>query len=242
MSERFVCPPDHKHGENATCYTGHRCGCADCRGHMRDRTFYTRHMVAAGRMVTQTPVDATGSRRRLQALMALGWSQSQLAMRLGTQQQSLSKLIRFQELVMPSTAAKVTELYEQLWDQHPVPASKGELISVRRSVNYARRHGFQPPMAWDDPDADEQPNVGVPVDVDHAIVALAVDGARPRMRPAEREAAVRVLNGRGLTDPAIAEVLGCSPFTVLRIRQRTGMPERFNQINGRPGYRGKDAA
>lgn len=34
---KFVCPPDHKHGINSTCYYRHKCRCDDCRNQMSIR-------------------------------------------------------------------------------------------------------------------------------------------------------------------------------------------------------------
>ena len=34
MNDRFICPPDHTHGETATCYNSHGCRCDDCRTYM----------------------------------------------------------------------------------------------------------------------------------------------------------------------------------------------------------------
>lgn len=60
--------------------------------------------------------------------------------------------------------------------------------------------------------------------VDPVAVELAVDGHRPVLTPAERVEAVRLLNRRGLSDPRIADHLGCAPETVLRVRRRGGIP------------------
>lgn len=63
-----------------------------------------------------------------------------------------------------------------------------------------------------------------PDDVDEVAVVLACEGARPRLTPAERREAIRVLNSRDWSDPKIAAHLGCAPEIVLRHRQRAGIP------------------
>lgn len=62
-----------------------------------------------------------------------------------------------------------------------------------------------------------------PDDVDEVAVVLACEGARPRLTPAERREAIRILNGLGWSDPKIAAHLGCAPEIVLRHRHRAGI-------------------
>lgn len=240
MSERFTCPPEHKHDETQTCYSNHGCRCDDCRALNRDYMFWRAGMIRAGRPPVKS-IDATGTRRRIEALMALGWGAGELARRLGTTVQAVN-VYRTEERVVPATAQRVAALYDELWNRRPEPTTMPERISHTRTLKFARERGFAPPMAWDDIDHDDAPQQGVEVDVDEVRVALAVDGGRVELTPREREEAVRVLNGRGRNDREIADVLGIASKSVLRIRQRIGLPERFNQINGRPGYRGEDAA
>ena len=79
-----ICPPDHAHAATATCYTGHACRCQPCRDAGTEYKYWRSHMVAAGRTdLLDLIVDATGTRRRLQALQALGHSGVTLAHHLG---------------------------------------------------------------------------------------------------------------------------------------------------------------
>lgn len=240
MTDRPVCPPEHPHGQNQTCYT-HGCRCDDCRALHTEYAFWRRNMRRAGRGPVRS-IDATGTRRRIEALMAIGWPAGELGRRLGGVTFQQINIFRTEPRVSPTTAARVAGLYEQLWNQEPVPTTRGERTAVSRARSFARTRGFAPPMAWDDIDLDEGPQTGIEVGVDDARVALAVDGVRVELTTREREEVVRVLNARGLLDTAIAQQIGVAANTVLRIRQRLGLPERFNQINGRPGYRGEDAA
>lgn len=86
-------------------------------------------------------VDATGTNRRLQALVAIGWPCSELARRLGIRPNNFRPE---QDRVNKSTADAVLALYDELWDQ---PRSGGFAERARRM---ARRRGWAPPMAWDD--------------------------------------------------------------------------------------------
>lgn len=96
-------------------------------------------------------IDATGTRRRVQALMTLGWTQTVLAPQMGFRHVHLSQIIH-QQSVTAATAAKVKRVYDAL---HMTP---GRSVWVR---GWAHRRGWQPPLAWDDIDNPaETPNVG----------------------------------------------------------------------------------
>lgn len=106
-------------------------------------------------------VDATGTRRRIQALVTIGWSQSRIGQRIGMDPQNFNRTIR-SERVHADTARKVKALYEQLWNQPQTGTEQRSRISVARSRNYAKAHGWLPPLAWDDETIDDpatQPSV-----------------------------------------------------------------------------------
>ena len=97
--------------------------------------------------------DNLGPIRRLRALVAMGWSQSRLAQRLGMDPTNFGRIIhgdRFEILV--STAKRVEALFDELWDQAPPAETHRQKISVSRSKAYAKSHGWAPPAAWDDMD------------------------------------------------------------------------------------------
>jgi len=97
-----------------------------------------------------TAVDGAGTRRRLQALIAAGWPQTQLARRLGMTQANFGTLLHAQDTdVRPATAHAVADLYDQLWASgsaahgvHPQAAS--------RARNQAHTHDWAPVGAWDE--------------------------------------------------------------------------------------------
>ena len=109
-------------------------------------------------------VDGIGTARRLQALMAIGWSGAQLGDRLGWTTSNLWTMILGRGQVQVATARKVADLYDELWDQ---PGDR------RRSVNLARRNGWVPPMAWDDDTIDD------PAAQPHTPKALGSAGRLP---------------------------------------------------------------
>lgn len=98
-------------------------------------------------------VDATGTRRRLQALVAIGWSQSKLAARLGMQPGNFGKTLK-SEKVNAATARAVRDLYDELWQTLPPREEHRDKIAFNRARNHAKRHGWAPPLAWDDDTID----------------------------------------------------------------------------------------
>lgn len=152
-------------------------------------------------------VDATGTRRRLQALAAVGWSPARVSAELGfsrTWAQKLTTVGRVHRV----NAALVADVYERLWNAAPPQGTAGERLSMLRALSAARKAGWPPPLAWDDNSIDD-PAAGPAVVV-----------RRPRRRaPGEVAAEVEHLRGFGLTDEVIAARLGvklASLHTALR--------------------------
>lgn len=87
-------------------------------------------------------VDATGTRRRLQALATLGWSRAELARRAGLAPGALRITGR---RVHATTAEVVGQLYDALC-MRPGPSP--------RAAARAHRQGCAPPLAWEGRDID----------------------------------------------------------------------------------------
>ena len=87
--------------------------------------------------------DATGSRRRLQALAVNGWSSYYLSERLGHAHPDTVQEIRKGRTLTIRLRTKdaIGVLYEELWDQ-PGPNL--------RAANLAKKKGWLPALAWDD--------------------------------------------------------------------------------------------
>lgn len=100
-----------------------------------------------------TSVDAIGTRRRLQALVAGGWPQAQLARRLVMEPGNFGLLLR-EERVYAATARAVTALYEELWRADPA-AHGVHPQGISRARNQARANGWAPVGAWDDDHIDD---------------------------------------------------------------------------------------
>lgn len=212
-----------RHGDEVA-YQGHGCRCEDAREANRLYRKRLRENRSLPRLV-----DATGTRRRIQALMVLGWPLSALTARLGLARTNYSlKRILDQQHVRRTTAERVAALYDELWG---CPGPSGQ---VREA---ALASGYCSALAWDDETIDN-PAVrpvltGTRVrsrdDLDEVVVdRLAIGRYLPDQATiAEREAVVALLAVRqGATDSEIAVRTGISERTVLRIRGRltTGVP------------------
>lgn len=103
-------------------------------------------------------VDATGARRRLQALAVNGWTTRQLGAKMGHADQSTALHIQSGRTVTirKRTADKVAALFEELWDV-PGPSTQ--------TARWAAKRGFAPALAWDDDLIDDPtaaPDLGEP--------------------------------------------------------------------------------
>jgi transcriptional regulator with XRE-family HTH domain len=147
-------------------------------------------------------VPSAGTRRRLQALVAIGWPQAQLAARLGVLPSNLSAMLA-REQVTASTARAVTSLYDQLWDRPPAEAGHREKIAATRARNHARARSWPPPAAWDDQAIDNPaacPGTGW-----HRAT---------RLSSADLAEEARDLLGQGLTRDQVAQRLGRTRYAV----------------------------
>jgi transcriptional regulator with XRE-family HTH domain len=168
-----------------------------------------------------TAIDGTGTRRRLQALVALGWSQTALACRLDWSKANLGRVLhgRGGGRVTVRTRAAVHALYEQL-SMSPAPTTYGS----DQARAHAAHRGWPSPLAWDD-DTIDDPAAG-PVlevddrqddDVDEFAVELVLDGQPMRLTGRELEEAALRLSERGLDYAAIAARVRSDEATIRRV-------------------------
>lgn len=95
-------------------------------------------------------IDATGTRRRIQGLIWLGYTERRISTMLSPDRaQRLANDVLYAQRVTAATALAVRALSEQL-EGKPAPAqTKGARIWVARSRASARREGWVPLAAWD---------------------------------------------------------------------------------------------
>lgn len=147
--QRRDCPHGgrHTHGSIAA-YTRDRCGCPACRAAKATQN----HDWGKRVYLTRGPqtVDAAGTRRRIEALTALGWPMGTQSVMLGRSRYYLSVLRRRVARVNVRTAVAVASLYDRL-SMTPAPASS----AASHARGYARRMGWSPPLMWDDGAIDD---------------------------------------------------------------------------------------
>lgn len=139
-----------------------------------------------------TPIDATGTRRRLQALVAIGWPQAALAARLRWTPANFHRMLHAPR-VSARTARAARALYDDLWNVSPTEHGHASPRAASRARNLACRNGWPPPAAWDDDS------------IDHP--GAAPDRGAAGRTSATAENAVE-LAGQGFNRDQIAERLG----------------------------------
>lgn len=100
-------------------------------------------------------VDVLPSRRRLSALMALGWPIGWLGVELGMTENGLRDLFAGAQMrTTRATDARIRAAYDRLWNTVPVGRTPGERMAISRTRNRARVLGYEPPLAWDEDELD----------------------------------------------------------------------------------------
>lgn len=146
-----------------------------------------------GRPVPGATVDGTGTRRRLQALMASGWPAKELARRLGATTPALQ--VGKRARVRGATAIAVTALYRELEHvEGPSHYTRG----------WARNRGYLPPAFWDTETIDD-PTYEPEAREYNGKGELVRDLSAWRVDEAER------LHATGRTVDEIAGLLLCTP-------------------------------
>lgn len=171
-------------------------------------------------------VDATGTRRRLGALMMLGYTGVELSARLGKSRGVVCNYLH-QTMVIESTRDAVIELYDEL--SMTIPP---ETVERRKAKTWAEKAGHVPPLCWDEDTIDDpgaEPDIEsiakVRLDrIDSDVIRSAIEGEKPEMSPLERREAVRTLVEYRWSSKRVAAHIGCAARTVDRIRKKLALP------------------
>ena len=103
-------------------------------------------------------VDSTGAVRRIQALVALGWSQSKICIRLGVSRSNFTPIAQGARPTMLVAHDKAIRALYAEWSMRLPPQTQWrDKIAANRARNYAKAAGWLPPLAWDD-DLIDDPN------------------------------------------------------------------------------------
>ena len=140
---------DPRHGSVAG-YAQHIRGrvppCSPCR---IAQTRYLKRWKMMNLSGQKSNLDATGTRRRVQALMRLGWSLNTIAELAGVGAGTVSRIANgLNPTVWRRVADSIAEVYDELH------LTTGPAAAVARR---AAGRGWAPPLAWDDIDRDEKP-------------------------------------------------------------------------------------
>jgi hypothetical protein len=157
-------------------------------------------------------VSSLGATRRVQALIALGWSQARIADRLGLRGSNFTALVHGRGLITQRRDRDVRALYEALSMTLPPETNQRERIAASRSRRNAAERGWLPPLAWDDDRMDDPTytplaNVHEVIVYDHAVVErYLANGERPVGRHLTHDEAAEIvhrLRGRGESTKSI---------------------------------------
>lgn len=211
--DRSGCPAD-RHG-TWSAYSKYGCRCADAREASR---LYRKRLHYG--VLPPSKIDATGTKRRICALQALGWPASDLAARLGRapHRSSFSTMLT-RDRCTTTFAARVAALYDEL-SMTPGPSRSTRLR--------AESKGWVPPLAWEAANIDDpaaEPDVTSDDDADDGAldpvaVHRAMSGRLPasNLTTAERRQAVAQLLNAGVLVTHIANRLSATQSTIRKDR------------------------
>lgn len=177
--------------------------------------------VGAGSVPAGARVEATGSRRRLQALIAAGWPLATLALRLGRRPGNLRRTMNA-NLITDASARRISTTYDELRNVPPPGHTAVERARASRARVTARESGWLPPWAWDDIDGDTD-DLAMEQDelegsLDEVAIEQVIRGESIRLTRAERDEVITRLTNRGLSARRIADLIGTSSRNVVRRR------------------------
>ena len=174
-------------------------------------------------LAAQGRVNGRGTRRRLQALAAIGWNHHEIARRLGYPRWKVNKALEG-AYVDIRVHDDIAALYDELWDQQPPTHTQAQRVGRSYALTVARRHGWLPPLAWDDIDTDPAPpTAGQEPLLDEIAIELALAGQNVRLTRDERLEATRRGTERGLSLTQLSDLLGVDVRTIDRDRDDLGL-------------------
>jgi hypothetical protein len=160
-------------------------------------------------------LPATGTHRRIQALVTRGWSLTKLAARLDMQVGNFWKILE-RDQVIASTHRRMAEVYDELWDKQPPHDEWHSKAAFSRTLNYAKRRGWLPPLAWDDIDTDPEPERDV-VSQGRATAEEVLDD-------------VEFLLDAGESPEQVATIIGRKVPALAKLAERNGRRELANMF------------
>jgi hypothetical protein len=176
-------------------------------------------------------LPALGTRRRLQALCALGWDWYSLANHIGASHEVVRTWAMNNQFVYARTAATVRVLYDELSMKLPPENTTAQRNAASRARGRAKRRGWPPPLAWDDEDLDNPDAVPAGVDPVSSTVAN-------RTIPDDLTHAINM--GWDLTETA--QAMNMTPDYLWQWCKRHDHRDLYNQLSRRMTGRGHKKA
>lgn len=154
------------------------------------------------------------ARTHLRALVALGWSMSELGRRLGMRHgaNAVTLIEDDDRLIQRGTVDRIEELYAELSMTLPPQADRFQRTAASRARNLARGRGWLPPLALDDLDE------GGPVstdehDIDEVAIARRMSGEKSvELNTAEKALLVERWKATGRPSNELERVTGINPY------------------------------
>lgn len=185
-------PDDPRHGQTRGYHAGCRNPC--CKAAIVRYEKSSKYRQISG---IKWAIPAIGAQRRIQALMAMGWTSTDIALAAGwNHRNQIFRILKGQKgkpctWVERKTYRAISDVFERLSMTLPEHSP-----ARARCRSIAAKNGWLPPLAWsniDDP--SEVPRKGsnhkLRTDVDEAVVVRVLAGEQLRTTPAEKDEIVR---------------------------------------------------
>ena len=197
-------PDDPRHGTNSG-YLAHRRtdrdACQPCRtAHVR----YEKRRMHDSHLGQPRMIDVTGTRRRIEALVALGWTYRAIGEQVGVTVSGVHKAINRYTLIRRDVAKKYAAAYDAMCMTLPPMETRQQKRDANYARTVARKHGYLPPLAWDDIDTDPAPHVGRETARPTSVLLAEWDHLR----------------GLGVSDHHAAAQLGVTPKAIEKAIER----------------------
>ena len=121
----------------------------------------TERAILTTRIDTPT-VSVIGTRRRLDALRAIGWTLKEISEHAG-HDHGWACTVYKRARILPATHAQVCAVYDALWNVTPPAETWSDRVSRGRAQRAAAQADWAPPLAWDDDEIDNpnaRPHLG----------------------------------------------------------------------------------
>lgn len=215
MTRIIMAADDPRHGTTRG-YDAHRRNegantvCGPCRAAAAAYEYRRRIDSILGRPRT---TSGLGTARRVQALVALGYTFGQIGAEFDRSQDWAAKIAhRPNGTIRTSTASKIAELYRRWSMALPDETTGRQRHAASYARSTARRYGWAPPLAWDDIDDPEEQPTGW------------------TYQAADRHAQLDDLIASGAWLSEACRVLGITAETLEKWADRHGRREDYNRL------------